>query len=211
MTASQGTAKLGSAPGLDVGRCLDEAIEVYKRNVLTLVFAAITWQFLSGLSLMILAGPLTGGAAVLSLRALRRPDRKVEFRDLFAGFGRFWALTGLFVLNALAMLIAFGMFIVPGLVLMTLWLYPILFLVDRNLGTVDSLRASQEAVVRRGFWPHALLMLIVLVLTVLPIVTPFGGPIASWLLTPLAWLTLAAAYCQAGDPKPSPLRSLDDF
>jgi hypothetical protein len=203
--------KAWGARGLDLGRCLEEAWEVYKKNVLTLIVAAALWQVVSGLSLMVLAGPMTGGAAVLSLRAMRRGDRKVVLRDLFAGFGRFWPLLGLFVLSGVAIFCAFGMFLVPGLVLMTLWMYPVLFMVDRDLGVIDSLRASQRAVMERGFWAHAAMMGLGVGMVLLPDLLPGLGLLASWLLTPMAWLMVAAAYRQNDVAKPSPIEDWDGF
>ena len=43
---------------MDIGRCMNEALDVYKRNLAQLVVAAFLYQLLSILSLSILTGPL---------------------------------------------------------------------------------------------------------------------------------------------------------
>lgn len=198
------SVKAAQSPELDLGRCIDEAIVVYRRNFLTLFLAGIVWETLTWATLMLLAGPLAGGLGLMCLRALDRPDRSVVFGDFLGGFRRFWGLTGLFLIGGLATLIGLGLFVVPGLALMTLWLYPTLFLVDRDLGVFGSLRASQDLVLRRGFWPHVGLLGVVLALTVAPLAAPVGGMFIGWLLAPVAWLTVAAAYRQGPTGKPAP-------
>lgn len=50
---------------MDVGRCFNEAIEVYKKNLVPLVLGAFLFEVLSFLSLTILIGPLAGGWSLM--------------------------------------------------------------------------------------------------------------------------------------------------
>ena len=56
---------------MDIGRCLNEALDVYKKNLVPLVIAALLLEVLSLLSLSILTGPLTGGWCLMTIKALR--------------------------------------------------------------------------------------------------------------------------------------------
>src|SRR5438132_10914820 len=84
---------------LDIGRCFNEAIEVYKKNFLPLFLAAILFDVLSVLTLLVLSGPLAGGICLMTLKALRQRDRAVELGDLFGTFGKFLPLLELFFLT----------------------------------------------------------------------------------------------------------------
>ncbi|MDQ3438869.1 MAG: hypothetical protein M3478_00805, partial [Planctomycetota bacterium] len=63
-------------PALDLGRCLNDAMEVYRKNVLTFILAVILFDLLSIGSLLVLAGPLMGGMILMSLNAMRDPEHK---------------------------------------------------------------------------------------------------------------------------------------
>src|SRR5512133_69424 len=102
LEASKGAAHMTTlnyghaAARLDIGRCFTEAFEVYRRNLLVLIVAALLFYLICAGSLLILAGPMTGGVCILSLRALASQDKRVQLGDLFGGFQRFGALVGLF-------------------------------------------------------------------------------------------------------------------
>jgi hypothetical protein len=90
-----------TAPALDIGRCFNDAVAAYKKNFLALFLAAIIFDFLAALTLLVLAGPLLGGICLMTLKSLRREDKALELGDLFGAFGRFGTLVGLFFLTGL--------------------------------------------------------------------------------------------------------------
>src|SRR5712691_738437 len=83
---------------LDIGRCFNEALAVYQKNVIILVLAAIVFEFLSVFSLFILCGPLCGGIYLMTITTLTSPEKKIDIGLMFSQFSRFGPLVGLFFL-----------------------------------------------------------------------------------------------------------------
>ncbi len=181
---------------MDIGQCVNQALEVYKRNLGQLVLAAIVTEVLILVSLTILAGPLIGGWSVLTVAALRREDRRVDFGDLFRGFDRFFSCMGLFYFTFLAVAVGLVFLIVPGMWLMTVWFFTFFLLMDRGQGVFESLGTSTQIVQRSGFWNYFVLLILVLAISFAPSLIPVAGVVIGWFLMPLAWLIEAAAYVQ---------------
>ena len=186
---------------MDIGRCFNEALDVYKRNLWQLVLGALLFEVLSLVSLTILIGPLAGGWALMAVNALRRPDRRVELGDMFRAFNRFFTLAGMFYLTMLPILLGMVLFVVPGLLLMTLWLFAFFLIVDRQEGVFSSLAISQKLVTRSGFGNYLLLVIIVFAISLAPSAIPYVGSVLGWFLLPIAWLIEASAYLQEVDEK----------
>src|SRR5918999_5651631 len=158
MTQVSPTAAVPLSEGrLDFSRCLVEAWAVYRRNFWTLLLAALLRAVLSLVTLFVLTGPLLGGWCAMTLNALSRPDRKVDLGLLFSGSYRFGTLAAIFVLTALAQLAGLLLLILPGLLLMTLWLFPFHLAMDKGMGATDAMSASVRIVQRRGLGPNFML------------------------------------------------------
>ena len=171
---------------LDVGRCFRDAFEVYKQNLGTLVVATILFDVLSVVTLMLLAPPLAGGMSLLVVRAIRSKEQKADLNDLFRGFTKFLPLFGLFWLTFVPIVLGL-LLIVPGLLLMTIWMFCFLLVVDRNAGVFESLRSSQQMVKQAGFGNCILLTVVGFALSIAPAAVPFPiGWIVGWFITPLA-------------------------
>jgi hypothetical protein len=195
---------------MDIGRCFNEALEVYKKNFWQLVLGAFLFEVLFILSLTVLAGPLIGGWSLMTINALRRPDKRVELADMFGAFNRFFTLVGLFYLTFLPILVGTVVCIIPGVLLMTLWLFAFFLIVDRQEGVFSSLSISQELVTRSGFGNYVLLVIIVSAISLAPSAIPYVGFILGWFLMPIAWLIEASAYLQEVDEK-QPLKPKPTF
>lgn len=193
---------------LDIGRCVNDAVEVYKKNWLVLVLAAIIFDVLSLITLLILAGPLSGGYAKMVLNAHRREDRTVDMGDLFRCFDRFGRLVGLFFLTFLAVLLGCALLIIPGIALMTIWLFPVYLVVDRDLRLFESLGVSQNIVSRKGLGGNLLLVIITTIICIVPSFIPYIGFVVAWFVTPIAWLMTASAYIQEVDEDDGALADL---
>jgi uncharacterized membrane protein len=182
---------------MDLGKCFNDSLDVYKRNVLLLLLAAVLNDALSVLTLLILAGPLYGGICVMTLNAFRRDDLSIDLGDLFRAFDRFGPLVGLFFVTFFGVAIGFVLLVVPGVFLSTVWMFPFLILVDRGMPVFDALRESYQLVMRNGFWNNLLLFAIELALTLGPIVIlPAVGEFVALVTSPLAWLLVTRAYMQ---------------
>lgn len=185
----------GDLGRLDFSRCLADAGAVYWRNVGGLIGAALLTDLLSVVSLGVLAGPLYGGWCLMTLSALSRPDRKIDHGLLLSGSYRFWDFTAVFILSGVAQIAGLAAFVLPGLLVLTLWLFPFHLIVDRGLGPMDALAASTRIVRRRGLGPNFMLAVLVFLMVNLPSFHPFLWPI-KWVLSPFGWLLVSAAYIQ---------------
>lgn len=181
---------------LDLRRCFDEAWDVFLKNWLILIVAGLLYMVLSIATLLVLMGPLTGGFCLLALKALQRDDRRVDLGDMFGMFHRFFGLAGMFFLTLIAVMLGLALCFVPGLFLMTIWMFPFLILADQQTGVFEALGRSQDMTFRTGFWNVVVLMLVEQALYLLPEFMPFVGTIVSFATTPIAFLVVAAAYRQ---------------
>jgi len=125
--------------------------------------------------------------------ALRRPDQRVNIGDLFGAFKRFWTMLVLMIITVPAVLLGLVFLIVPGLLLMTIWLYAFLLVVDRGMGVFDSLNASQTYTCLR-FGTHFLISTVTFGLVAGASFIPYVGWAVSCLISPLCWLVVVIAY-----------------
>ena len=185
----------GGGGALDIRRCFDDAVEIYRRNFLALFLAAIVFELLSLCSLCILAGPLWGGIVMMTLRSMteRRP---IRLGDMFGQFHRFWPLVGLFLIELIAGLLGLALLVVPGIAITALWLFPAYLMLEHDLGVMDALKTSARIVLRRGFWINFALAAIILALGIGPAFVPYAGWVVGWFLSPLLWLINTSAYVQ---------------
>lgn len=186
---------------MDIGRCMNEALDVYKRNLAQLVVAAFLYQLLSILSLSILTGPLAGGWSLMTINALRRKDKYVDLSDLFRPLANPWRLMGLFYVTLIPIILASLMCLVPGLLLLTIWLFAYFLVVDRDEPVFSSLSVSQALVTRSGLGNYILLVIVVLALCMASSAIPYLGVVIGWFLMPIALLMEASAYLQEVDEK----------
>jgi predicted Ser/Thr protein kinase len=200
--AEEVTRITSGAPGpqgrLDFGRCLNEAITVWQKNWLILACAVVVAYALMIVTLGILAGAMAGGFALLCLRALRRPDRRVELGDLFAVVGRFLPLLLLLIVtNLMNITIVLGPFV----------LFAMLFAVDQRRGITDSVRDSWRAAKEIGYGTAFLFYGLVVLLTfgpqavgsALPLIGPCLAVPVILIVMPVVMLLTAAAYMQVAE------------
>ncbi|MFA5068530.1 MAG: hypothetical protein WC300_01465 [Candidatus Omnitrophota bacterium] len=188
---------------LDIKRCFVEAFDVYKVNIPMLLLATLVFQLLSLFTLLILSGPLFGGYCYMTLKAMRSQEKKIEFNDIFKMLNRFWPLLGLFFLQGLAVFTGLLLFIVPGVLLMTMWLYSYFMAIDKGYGPVDSLKASWAMVKGNGLWVNLALAIVYIVINGLAGQIPFAGLIISLFVVPFGALLITSAYIQQSQPEPA--------
>jgi len=181
---------------LDISKCFTDALEVYKVNILMLLLSVLIFQLISLFTLLVLAGPLFGGYCLMTMNAMRREDKKIELNDMFKMFTKFGPLVGLFFLQGLGVFTGFILLIIPGIILMTMWLYTYFFMVDQDKGVIDSLKASWKLVTDRGFWINLALAAIYILLSSLSGQIPVIGWLVSLFVVPFAILMITSGYLQ---------------
>ncbi len=181
---------------LDIGKCFNEALEVYKKNILILVLATFLLQAISIFSLLVLAGVLSGGYFWMMLGAMRRENKKVELGDMFRLFNKFFPLMGLLIIESVLVFLGFFLLVIPGILLATMWLYAFFIMIDRNEGVFSSLKGSWAMVRRKGLIANLLVCIIYLILAGVGGWIPGVGWIITLLIMPLGGLVLTSAYLQ---------------
>ena len=184
---------------LDIGRCFNDAIDVYKKNILILLVSSVIIMALSFASFLILSGVLGGGYFLMVLSAMRREDKKVELKDMFQCFDKFLLLTGLFIIQFVSYLLGLFLLIVPMVLLVTIWLYSFLLMIDKNRGIIPSLKMSYEIVRKKGFGINLLLAVIYIALLAAGNLTPFLGLLVTLVVVPFCYLLVTSAYIQQVD------------
>jgi hypothetical protein len=179
------------------GRVFNDAVTLYRQNFLPMVLASMVFELLTTFTLFILLAPLSGGVALMTLRALERPDHRIDIADMFGAFRRFWPLLGVTVLSAGCVLLGLVMCIVPGVIMATLWCYPIYIMVEKRQGVMASLRGSVGIVTAPGrFGTNLLLVGTIWAITLASATIPYIGVVVAWVVAPLTWWIATVAYVQ---------------
>jgi len=124
------------------GRWLASGWEVFKHDPGNLVLIALVFVALSMVGNFVVAGPLLAGMFV----ALRRKivEGRTELPDLFSGFTFFIDALLVYVISSVFELVGLVFCIVPVFVVLALYLFPYLFVVDRRLGFWEAMEASRK-------------------------------------------------------------------
>lgn len=168
---------------VDVGNYVSRAWPLFARHWAAYVMASVWALVLAMVSLGILAGPAIAAiqwAALQSIREARTPLGS----DAFSALHTTLPLLGFFGLQALAISIGLGLFVIPGIVLALLfgawWFYVPLLIVDRGLPLFEAMRVSKEKVRKAGLGQHILFSLIF-----------YGAPNAAGTMIPIVGIFVA--------------------
>jgi len=144
---------------MDFERHLGNAVRLIRDEPLFFIGGGVIVCLLNLLSLGLLSGPLLAPyllAMVLMLRSNQRP----QFNDLQNGLQRFGQLFPFVLIEAL-IIVGFILLFIPGLVLMTWWLYTLPLMAEQGLSWREAMRVSRQKVTEKGFLIHLVFILIV--------------------------------------------------
>jgi uncharacterized membrane protein len=151
-------------------------------------------------ALLPLVGPVAAGLALTGTRRCRQG--RVQIEDFFQGFGNMFLGTlaaGLLIL--LFSFIGFIFLIIPGLVILSMYMFTFNFMEDRGQDFWQAMESSRKLVARDylGFTIFGLALLAVNCLGVILVV----GPLVT---APLTAYAVSAAYhdCAGSAPQPTP-------
>lgn len=160
-------------------------------------FAALLISVSSG----ILSGPVLAGLAICSLKTAR--EGTCDLKDFFAGFQYFvWSFLA-YLLICLFFLIGVVFLIVPGLVILGMYLYTFHFIVDQEKDFWQAMESSRQFVAR-DYFGFTLLALVLGGLNFLGLCFFGVGVLIS---LPVTALALTAAF-EGTTPTPAESRSL---
>jgi uncharacterized membrane protein len=155
-----------------------------KEQPLTHFLAFAIFLLLSTLSLGILAGPLAVG--YIRMCAAQHEEIEIHIEDIFSGFNCFATSFLTLLIWGVSTFVLSLFIVVPGLIVMILWLYAPFFIALQNTSTLESLKASWELVKYR---PASTLLLVAIVIALngVGLLTALGifisGPITFIMLT----------------------------
>ena len=144
---------------------LENTYRIIKAEPVILLLGGLLIQLLNSVTLSILYGPLFGGYMLMAILLLR-DEKKPAFNDLFNGF-QFFRLLFPYFFVLLAKLIGFMLFVLPGILFATWWIYVLPLMVDRKIGFGEAMRISSDKVSETGFFMHMVFLLLVYVIPVI--------------------------------------------
>lgn len=182
----------------DFELCFRQSYEVYRSNFLVLILTSLVVNVLGIFSFGIFMGPLSAGFLMILLKSMRTHEAP-KFDDLFQYFGQFGRLFLLFFIVAICSIIGFAFLIVPGILIVTIWMYAFLFACDKYLLIGDALGESYRLVTKHVLWKHVVLMIVVFTLHVLFGLIPHVVLALTILISPLTYGIIVSAYHQLVD------------
>jgi len=144
---------------------LENTYRIIKAEPVILLLGGLLIQLLNSVTLSILYGPLFGGFMLMAILLLR-DEKEPAFNDLFNGF-KFFRLLFPYFFVFLAKLIGFMLFVLPGVLFATWWIYVLPLMVDRKIGFGEAMRISSDKVSETGFFMHMVFLLLVYVIPVI--------------------------------------------
>ena len=141
---------------------LEDTYKLIKEEPLILIGGGFLLELLLLLSqglLFLITGPLLGGYLLLIILALRE-NKKPAFNDIFSGLYKFRNLLP-YTLVVLIIFIGLALFIIPGLIFATWWIYVLPLMVDRKISYSKAMGLSMNKVNETGFFMHLIFLLLI--------------------------------------------------
>ena len=189
---------------MDFAGLLKEAWDKFVAEIVALVVFTLVGTLLCFTIVLI---PTVVGGWVRGILAYVRGGEPPAFEELWS-FEDFLPTTLLLVLAGIGITLGYMLLFVPGVILSVWWMYALWFLLDRDLGVIEALGASKNAVGQTGFMNHLVVLLIVSVLGIA------GGSLSglgALVTTPFSLIFLALVYRDLPGVEPGSLAGPDRF
>jgi hypothetical protein len=92
----------------------------------------------------------------------------------------------------LLILLGLALLVIPGIFLLTIWVYLLPLIVDKGLSVGEAMSRSQEMVMKGGFWMHFAALLVVCILT--GVASSVTGGVGNLLTVPFTIAFVVAMY-----------------
>lgn len=191
---------------MDIDTHLRNAFRFVKEEPLYAILGSLIIVVMNVATLGVLSGPIIGGYFIGVLKFVRN-DQKPLFNDLFAGFQRLGYLFS-FILVTVLTILGFFLLFIPGLVLMTWWIYVLLLMIDTNMPLSQAMTESRKKVQEKGFFMHFVFIAILAILPTLIInsLALFLPPLKllQLVVMPLQSACVASLYVEQFSQTPPP-------
>ncbi len=143
---------------MDIKAVVDELVEVVKKDVVTILICSLIALVVSGLTLGILHGVAFTGLGLVFLKL--KKDEKVDYKDIFAYINKFLNLFILTLLIGILTGIGLILLIIPGILILTIFIYAPFYLAYEEKGIIESMKLSYKTVVNNNLLMHVLILII---------------------------------------------------
>jgi len=175
---------------MDVGQLLKESWDLFIADIVNLILFCLVGALLCITVIMI---PVSIAGMVIGILGYVKDGRKPEFSDLWSHWDKFLPVLLMMIVMGILVMIGFMLLIVPGIFLMTVWMYALFFLVDNNMGFWEAMESSRKAVMEKGFGINFVILLLG---TVINSIGSAVGGVGSILTAPFVLVFLACAYME---------------
>lgn len=166
-----------------------KSFKIFKNNVLTLVLSTLIVFALGVLTLGILLPTLYTGLQMMILKAKR--GQQISISDLFNYINKTLSLIGAFIITVILTFLGLIIFVIPGLIIATLFMYTNLYIADKNMGILEAMSASKDLVMKNSLLLHLAFYIAI------SIVGNIGGSVYGlflFLTFPIGYGTISCAY-----------------
>jgi uncharacterized membrane protein len=181
-----------------IGEWIGEGWRIVSADLVNFAIMALLFVVVSGAVPVILQGAMVCGMHVVVMKKML--GHKTEFGDLFKGFNWFVpSLVAALVISIFAF-IGFVLCIVPGLVVMAMFQFTYLFILDRKMEFWPAMQASHE-IVKKNYVSFTLFILALACIQIVGVLACFVGILIT---LPIQYAAITAAYREtvgfASDP-----------
>ena len=124
-----------------------------------MVAATIVACLLGTITLGILWFPLMTALYLMYLKAMKGQSPK--FPELFACMGKTLPMLGATIVVGIMALVGLILLVIPGLIVITWYMFTLLYMADKNMGVFEAMRASKAAVKKNGVVMSFLFLVVV--------------------------------------------------
>jgi uncharacterized membrane protein len=169
-----------------MGRWLSAAWNLVTEDLGTYILITLISFLLS--SVPLIQGSLIAGFHIYTLKKLT--GRRAEFADMFKGFNFFIPALVASLLIGLFTFIGFLCLIIPGLVIIAMYKFTYLFIVDKRMDFWQAMKAS-HAIVRNDYFGFTMFVIVVFLVNVLGFLCLLVGLLVT---VPLTFAAITVAY-----------------
>ena len=169
-----------------MGRWLSSGWNLVTEDLGTYVLITLISFLLS--SVPLIQGSLIAGFHIYTLKKLT--GRRAEFADMFKGLNFFIPALVASLLIGLFTFIGFLCLIIPGLVIIAMYKFTYLFIVDKRMDFWQAMKAS-HAIVRNDYFGFTMFVIVVFLVNVLGFLCLLVGLLVT---VPLTFAAITVAY-----------------
>jgi uncharacterized membrane protein len=149
---------------------LKRSFNIFKKQYVALILGTLVAIF--GMIFIITIPPFIFGIYFMCINAAK--EKKARISDVFKGFDYFFTSWILFIVAFLAIGVGFALLVIPGLLLMVLFQYAVVFAIVEKKGAISSLERSYE-IAKKNFAFSVVLFILIGVVNSIGGIVRIGG------------------------------------